>query len=284
MKKIGALILAMVCISMIVMTGCDQLTNQGKNKGIKVKQVIFNGDDATVFYEDGMQFTVYDILEEPVRYADHELSSSVKCYENPTQEKNQDTDESETGIVIKQDFYKNGYPPISKRCTELGVRALGTNIPYVFEKSQGYVELDGKKIELTSGDSFPTSPDGIFSYNDKFYNFADSYFTEYINSNIKEIVIQESYRGIPVTKIWKGGFSLLTNLEKVTIPSSITQIQDAAFYQCERLKDITFLGTVEQWKAITKGNHWDLRTGNYTVHCIDGDLAKESVADAGVNK
>jgi hypothetical protein len=31
---------------------------------------------------------------------------------------------------------------------------------------------------------------------------------------------------------------------------------------------------MEQWNAISKGGSWNRNTGNYTVHCTDGDIGK----------
>lgn len=33
-------------------------------------------------------------------------------------------------------------------------------------------------------------------------------------------------------------------------------------------------GTVAQWNAISKGDDWNSATGNYTIHCKDGDISK----------
>ena len=58
----------------------------------------------------------------------------------------------------------------------------------------------------------------------------------------------------------------------ITIPSSVTNIGDYAFYGCTGLKDITFIGTQDQWNAISKGSDWNYKTGFYTIHCTDGDI------------
>lgn len=85
---------------------------------------------------------------------------------------------------------------------------------------------------------------------------------------LTEIVIPEGVESI-------GSFaaSECKNLTNVTIPVSVTLIGDFAFYSSS-LKNITFNGTKEQWQAIEKGFGWDQKTGEYTVHCTDGDIAK----------
>ena len=77
-----------------------------------------------------------------------------------------------------------------------------------------------------------------------------------------------------VTTILDHAFSYNTKLTGITIPVSVTSIGWAAFEYCTNLTEIEYLGTMEQWNAITKDSGWDTGSGNYTVHCTDGDIAK----------
>ena len=61
----------------------------------------------------------------------------------------------------------------------------------------------------------------------------------------------------------------------VTIGGSVTYIGENAFAYCSRLTSITFNGTIAQWNAISKYNQWNYGTGNYTIHCTDGDIPKQ---------
>ena len=81
--------------------------------------------------------------------------------------------------------------------------------------------------------------------------------------------------GNSVTSIGGHAFSGCTSLTSVTIGNSVTSIGSYAFYECTRLKNITFQGTMAQWNQISKGYYWNYYTGNYTVHCTDGDVAKQ---------
>ena len=63
-------------------------------------------------------------------------------------------------------------------------------------------------------------------------------------------------------------------LENVTIDNSITSIGEWVFKGCGKLKNITYNGSVEQWKAIDKGYGWNSETDAYTVTCADGVLTK----------
>ena len=66
-----------------------------------------------------------------------------------------------------------------------------------------------------------------------------------------------------------------TGLTSVTIPDSVTYIGQSAFAYCTGLTSITFNGTKAQWAAITKLSSWNYNTGNYTIHCTDGDIPKQ---------
>ncbi len=77
-----------------------------------------------------------------------------------------------------------------------------------------------------------------------------------------------------ITSISENIFAGCSSLTSITLTNNLTHIQDQAFYFCTNLADIHFLGTQAEWNAITKGSNWDSYTGNYTIHCTDGDIAK----------
>lgn len=77
-----------------------------------------------------------------------------------------------------------------------------------------------------------------------------------------------------VTSIGYEAFYGCSGLTSVTIGNGVTSIGDQAFYICKGLVNIYFNGTIEQWKAISKGRYW--RNGvpsNCVIHCADGDIA-----------
>ena len=115
--------------------------------------------------------------------------------------------------------------------------------------------------------------------NGKHYESYYSHLKDHIAKNCKEITVEEKSGENTVTAVLSNGFSGMTALEKVTLPATITEICESAFYQCASLTDITFLGTVEQWKAIKKASDWNKESGDYTVHCSDGDVEKEVITD-----
>lgn len=101
-------------------------------------------------------------------------------------------------------------------------------------------------------------------------NYGSSNKQLYINNElVTSITIPNG-----VTKIGGSAFRGCTGLASVTIGNSVTSIGERAFFRCTELTSITFNGTKAQWNTITKGNSWNSNTGNYTIHCTDGDIPK----------
>ncbi len=105
-----------------------------------------------------------------------------------------------------------------------------------------------------------TIPDSVTSIND---------FAFWACPNLKDVEI-----GNGVKRIGWGAFCYCTSLTSITIPENVTSINSNAFGYCNQLESITFNGTKEQWNNIDKETGWDKNTGGYTIHCTDGDIAK----------
>lgn len=89
-------------------------------------------------------------------------------------------------------------------------------------------------------------------------------------SSLTNIVIPDS-----VKRIADIAFYGCNSLESIVIPYSVTSIGDSVFRACSSLTSITYNGTIEQWNAIAKGMGWNTDTADYTIHCTDGDIAKQ---------
>ena len=109
-----------------------------------------------------------------------------------------------------------------------------------------------------------------------FYPKDDNTFGVSVGNAIllSHIEIPASYNGKAVTEIIEDGFYSLENLTSITIPNTIVVFQSRALCYIENLTTINYSGTKAEWEAISKGPIWNDSTGNYTIHCTDGDIAK----------
>ena len=65
-----------------------------------------------------------------------------------------------------------------------------------------------------------------------------------------------------VTSIGDMAFDGCTSLANITIPDSVTSIGRSAFNKCTNLANIYYIGTEEQWNAITKSTNWNKNMGS----------------------
>lgn len=77
-----------------------------------------------------------------------------------------------------------------------------------------------------------------------------------------------------VTALDEWAFGGCTSLESVTLPESVADVNANAFKYCRALSEINYGGTCAQWLAVTKKASWNYGTGEYVVHCDDGDIQK----------
>lgn len=147
------------------------------------------------------------------------------------------------------------------------VWGIDTSIPYdqmfTYSITDNKVTITGLKPEVKT--AYITIPNTIS--NKQVSAIADSAFKN--NSKIVNIIVGDN-----VTFIDQQTFENCTGLTSITIPDSVTDINWGAFSECTGLTSIIFNGTKAQWNAIRKSSSWDDRTGNYTIHCTDGDIPK----------
>ena len=100
----------------------------------------------------------------------------------------------------------------------------------------------------------------------------DNSYLVLIEAKDKEIASCEVHKDCKF--IVSSAFSECKKLESVSLSAGLISIDGVAFLNDSGLTSIHFGGTKDEWNAISKSNYWDTGTGNYTVHCTDGDLEK----------
>jgi hypothetical protein len=83
-----------------------------------------------------------------------------------------------------------------------------------------------------------------------------------------------------VTSIDATAFNYCKSLKSIEIPSSMNSIGADAFFNCTALKTIKFDGTIDEWSIATNGKNVNSGTGDYTIYCIDGKIAKDGTITA----
>ena len=79
---------------------------------------------------------------------------------------------------------------------------------------------------------------------------------------------------IPLVELIDRACFMSSGIESIVLGSSLKTIEDRAFFDCPNLKNIFYRGTKSQWRAIEKVGDWNTNTPDYTIHCLDGDIAK----------
>ena len=87
------------------------------------------------------------------------------------------------------------------------------------------------------------------------------------NTRITSVVIPDS-----VTDIWEDAFVDCYGLTSVTLGNGVTNIEYSAFLDCCALQNIIFNGTIAEWNAIEKGNWWNEGVPAPYVQCTDGQV------------
>ena len=85
-------------------------------------------------------------------------------------------------------------------------------------------------------------------------------------SNLKRVIISEG-----VDYIMENAFALCTDLGYVSLPSTITRLEESTFFHCPNLNSISYNGTVEEWEALEKEDDWIFNCPATKVKCTDGE-------------
>lgn len=72
-----------------------------------------------------------------------------------------------------------------------------------------------------------------------------------------------------LTSMGHYAFNACQNLEKVTFYPALTQIPEGAFYSCDALSEIHYVGTIDQWLALSVNQYGNDAFKNAAVHIHD---------------
>ena len=176
---------------------------------------------------------------------------------------------------------------------------LELNIPGVFQHTDGTwyrVTEIGSAIGLNIGDGPFSDCDNLVSVTIPSTVTSIGYYAFWQCSNLANIDIPDSVTRIGdsaisnctsltsltipngVTFIGEWAISSCTNLTKLTIPNSVQTIDRHAFRHCNILTEIEFTGTIEEWKAISKGDYMLTNVPATKIVCTDGLICLSHVS------
>ena len=145
------------------------------------------------------------------------------------------------------------------------------------------IETDTKKLIRGSKNSVIPGDGSVTSINecafDECADLGDVIIPEYVTDigdyafcfckGLKSVTFAGA-----VDRIGKDVFDYCEDMTSVTFANGVSELADGAFLHCSALTDIYYNGTKEQWKSVKKDGHWNFCSGEYTVHCADGDIKK----------
>lgn len=126
--------------------------------------------------------------------------------------------------------------------------------------------------------------DSVNTIEDDSFYYCLNLNTVYLGNNVSVIGNRAFFNCSSLTKIelpsslnilGEEAFAYCSNLNTVYITNSINRFEYGIFKHCTNLSNIYFDGTIQDWSNISKDRDWDFNTGEYVVHCNDGEIKKQ---------
>ena len=109
--------------------------------------------------------------------------------------------------------------------------------------------------------------------------YDDKYYLVRYEGNENNLVLPNEFnyfgKLINSYEIHKFTFYNNDTLTSVTIPNSVTSIEECAFGNCTSLESIKYEGTISEWNSIKTDNSWLLGTNVGGVECEDGNTSND---------
>ena len=135
------------------------------------------------------------------------------------------------------------YGAVFALCIILAACGKSESHPSIAESQNNTGTVSADTAESKAADTDPgsveTASAGEQTNEDDFYGevIDGGFVLERCNSDAKEIVVPKTIQGAPVVKIGEDAFSQL-QCESVILPSSVTEIDTYAFFECTKLKNV----------------------------------------------
>lgn len=264
---------------MVIQTGCITINNDaiygcsGLKKITIPSSITSIGDGA--FYQSRIEDIYIDSISWWLGlslsvYTSHFISTSHNIYVNNV---------LLTNLIIPNDITDIG-DYIFSYCKSLISVTMGSNIISIGEHTF-YNCINLTNVSISDNIEYIGS-DAFYGCNNLAYNIYS--FDRYLgNDNNPYLVFMgpvpgQHHFGLTINNntkiIYTRALYNHVSIDTVSIPSSVICIGAAAFSGCFNLTSIIFTGTMSQWNSINKGYGWNYNTGDYIIHCTDGDIPK----------
>lgn len=101
----------------------------------------------------------------------------------------------------------------------------------------------------------------------------DGYFvSSLLERGRREIEVPNIYNERNVIGIGEYAFYANKSIRTVTLPNTITKIEEFAFGNCTNLENLIFKGTKEKFNSIEKVERWNYKALFTKVTCDDGEV------------